>query len=188
MIKFFVILILLSSNAFAQRDINAKVTDYVRDLRGDISILKKWNSVLNRQPIKAKQMPSLSLEKVWKSVKGEYIADIYNYADFWFPPDFFDYWATPFEFKKKGGGDCEDFAISWYYAARAQGFVPSQLNLWMGYLPKKDNIQHMVLAIDFKGREYVFDNYSNKILLASEYMQKDFKLMYRFNELGWRTD
>ncbi len=188
MTKYLIIFILIANSAFARVDINPHVTDYVKALDGDVSLVKKWAAVLKKQPIEEGENNLKSLKKVWQAVTGKYISDSQNYAEFWVAPGTTDYWATPAEFKKKGGGDCEDFAIAWYYAARKQGFAASQLNLWVGYLPERDNMEHMVLAIDFKGKEYVFDNFSNKILPADKYMQKKFKLMYRFNETGWSVD
>lgn len=177
----------LSSPAHSQVDINAHVTDYVKELHGDVRLLKNWSGVLKRQPIQAGKTTPESIQKVFESVSGEYISDAFNYGDFWKPEDgFFDYWATPEEFKKNGGGDCEDFAIAWYYSARERGYKPEQLNIWIGYLPE-ENIEHAVLAIEFQGEEYIMDSMSSEVLSASDYMQKDFKLMYRFNENGWST-
>lgn len=181
--------------SLAQIDINSHVKDYVKDLKNptrSAALLPKWKGVLDKQEIVqgAKIPTKATLQEIFDSTKdARYIADTYNYNKFWKKPDeFFDYWAAPYEFKQKGGGDCEDYVISWYYEARFQGFSPDKLNIWVGYIPGKNNLQHAVLAIEFEGVEYIFDNYKNDIIPAKDYMQKEFKLMYRFNEEGWASE
>lgn len=184
------VLMALSSPAYSQTDINQATTDYARELTGNVKLLDKWHGVLNKQHIiSGEGKPTYeTLQKVFRSVRGDYITDSKNYSKFYHSPDvFFDYWASPDEFNEHGGGDCEDWAISWYYAAREAGFKPEQLNIWVGWLPKKNNMQHAVLAVEVEGKEYVLDNYSNTIHKADDYMHKNFKLMYRFNETGWST-
>jgi len=183
-------LLCLPKGVFAQVDINKNVTDYVIPLKNGTKLIEKWHKVLERQPIKEgnAKVNYETLVNVFESVRGIYKSDSYNYQSFWFKPNVnFDYWATPNEFKANNGGDCEDYAISWYYAAREAGFKANQLNIWVGWLPNHDNMQHAVLAVDIDGKQYILDNFNNKIMLASDYMHKEFKLMFRLNENGWST-
>lgn len=194
MIKFILtiaIIVITNNTAIAQIDINKGVTNFVKPLHGDLSLLPKWKSVLSMQQIIAgnKSPDYNSLLRVLETTKESfYITDSRNYQKWHKTPNqFFDYWATPKEFARKGGGDCEDFAITWYYAARKEGFKPSQLNIWIGYLPKLDNLQHAILAVEINNKEYILNSDSGVIQLASDYMHKEFKLMFRFNESGWSS-
>lgn len=98
-----------------------------------------------------------------------------------------DNWQTPEETLKRGCGDCEDFAILWYYMARAMGFSDDQLNILMGYLPKQNNEHHAILAIDLEGFEFVLDPYNQggDLKRGNEYNSNNFTLSYRINSVGW---
>lgn len=43
-----------------------------------------------------------------------------------------DYWKTPAEFYKDGGGDCEDFAIALYFKALSLGIRESDMAIVVG--------------------------------------------------------
>lgn len=73
-----------------------------------------------------------------------------------------DYWATPREFVQKSG-DCEDYAISKYYALRNLG-VPAKM---LRVAAVKDGIRgigHAVLVVFMDGDAYVLDNLTNLVL------------------------
>ena len=73
-----------------------------------------------------------------------------------------DYWATPREFIEKSG-DCEDYAISKYYALRELGVPPELLRV----AAVKDtirNLGHAVLVVFMDGDAYVLDNLTNLVL------------------------
>jgi predicted transglutaminase-like cysteine proteinase len=73
-----------------------------------------------------------------------------------------DYWATPQEFMQKSG-DCEDYAITKYYALRSLGIPASQLRI----VALKDNLRnlgHAVLAFIDGDQVYILDNLTNLVL------------------------
>ena len=73
-----------------------------------------------------------------------------------------DYWATPAEFMRKSG-DCEDYAITKYYALRDLGVPATQLRI----VALKDTIRgigHAILVVFMDNDAYVLDNLSNLIL------------------------
>jgi len=90
-----------------------------------------------------------------------------------------DYWATPKEFYAKGG-DCEDYAISKYFALRRAGIPASKLMLATGTIDDGDST-HMVLMVEYK-EIFVLDNIIEKVTPLNEYI--DFKVAYKFNEDG----
>ena len=73
-----------------------------------------------------------------------------------------DYWTTPREFIEKSG-DCEDFAISKYYALRELGVPADRLRV----AAVKDtirNLGHAVLIVYMNDDAYVLDNLTNLVL------------------------
>ena len=73
-----------------------------------------------------------------------------------------DYWETPREFVERSG-DCEDYAISKYYALRELGLGPETLRI----VAVKDSIRnlgHAVLAVFVGDDAYVLDNLTGLIL------------------------
>lgn len=73
-----------------------------------------------------------------------------------------DYWATPREFVQKSG-DCEDYAISKYYALRDLG-VPANLLRVAAIKDTIRNLGHAVLIVYMNGDAYVLDNLTNLVL------------------------
>lgn len=73
-----------------------------------------------------------------------------------------EYWETPEEFIKKSG-DCEDYAISKYYALRALGVPAERLRI----VAVKDTIRgigHAVLAFYEGDTAYILDNLSTMLI------------------------
>ena len=94
-----------------------------------------------------------------------------------------DYWATPREFINKSG-DCEDYAISKYYALRDLGVPANQLRV----AAIKDtirNLGHAVLIVYMENDAYVLDNLTNLVL--SHKKLKHYAPQYSVNEeFLWR--
>jgi predicted transglutaminase-like cysteine proteinase len=89
-----------------------------------------------------------------------------------------DWWATPQEFLKISG-DCEDFAITKYFALRELGFAADDLRIVI----LKDRIRgiaHAVLAVFLQGDAYVLDNVSSAIF--SHTRLKHYVPYYSLNE------
>ena len=73
-----------------------------------------------------------------------------------------DYWATPKEFLSKSG-DCEDYAITKYYALKDMGVPIEDMRIVI----LNDSIRgldHAVLAVDVDGVVYILDNVSNMVM------------------------
>ena len=73
-----------------------------------------------------------------------------------------DYWATPEEFLKKSG-DCEDYAITKFYALVKLGVDPSTMRI----VALTDTIQqvgHAVLAVYTDGDAYILDNMTSSVM------------------------
>lgn len=89
-----------------------------------------------------------------------------------------DWWATPQEFLKRSG-DCEDYAISKYFALRELGFPPEALRI----VVLKDrirNIGHAVLAVFVENEVHVLDNVTNMIFPHTKY--RHYVPQYSLNE------
>jgi predicted transglutaminase-like cysteine proteinase len=103
-----------------------------------------------------------------------------------------DYWATPLEFMGKGVGDCEDFAITKYFALRSLN-VPND-RLRITYVkariggPRSDVTQaHMVLGYyeDPTGEPLILDNLITELRPASR--RTDLMPVFSFNSEGLWT-
>lgn len=94
-----------------------------------------------------------------------------------------DYWESPDEFIKEGGGDCEDYAIIKYFTLVMLG-VPSD-KLRITYVSSLTlNQAHMVLSYYAtpEAEPLILDSLENKILKAS--LRPDLKPVYSFNGDG----
>ncbi len=70
-----------------------------------------------------------------------------------------EYWATPQEFISNRSGDCEDYAITKYFALQYFGWKPE--DLWVVFLHDKINIGgHAVLVAQSPRGQFVLDNLS----------------------------
>ena len=89
-----------------------------------------------------------------------------------------DYWANPKEFISKSG-DCEDYAITKYYALKDLGIPVEDMRITV----LNDSIrglEHAVLAVDVDGTTYILDNVSNLILADTKL--KHYKPYFSVNE------
>lgn len=89
-----------------------------------------------------------------------------------------DYWATPGEFMRLSG-DCEDYAITKYFALRALGFPASSLRLVI----VKDsirNLTHAVLSVTINDENLILDSLSDIILSDKHYTH--YRPQYSLNE------
>ena len=91
-----------------------------------------------------------------------------------------DYWATRGEFLARGGGDCEDYAISKYYTLKDLGISPSSMGLCVVH-DRYSGVWHMVLAVQTPDSPtLVLDNLSFNILPFS--LRTDLRLEVCMNE------
>jgi len=90
-----------------------------------------------------------------------------------------DYWATPAEFLIKSG-DCEDFAITKFYALIKLGVSPDDMRI----VALKDtirNLAHAVLVVYMNDNAYVLDNLTDMVLSHERY--KHYNPQYSVNEV-----
>lgn len=82
-----------------------------------------------------------------KSIKQAAI-DVDKFVDnkYKFISDRDDYWKTPQEFQKDGGGDCEDFSIVKYYYLLKAGVPDKYMYIMVGLTDQQDI--HAVLVVD----------------------------------------
>ncbi len=75
-----------------------------------------------------------------------------------------EYWATPYEFLQKRGGDCEDYAFTKLFAL--QYFDWPAEDLWVVLVhDKARNEGHAVVAARHKNRVFILDNLSKPVQL-----------------------
>ncbi len=75
-----------------------------------------------------------------------------------------EHWATPEEFISNRTGDCEDYAITKYFAL--QHFKWPVKNLWIVFLQDNVNVGgHAVLVAKTGNKTYVLDNLSKPVYL-----------------------
>lgn len=170
-----ILLLLLTSCTHDQSHpiLLSNVSNYVRDIAptDDFTVLKSWNDVLKKQPvIGSSKQPSY---EIMYAINKEC-----NRKDYKKNP----VWPTPVEFRQSTTADCKGFVICKYYALRAAGFKPEQLNIWSGSYKGQS---HLVLAAKLNN-DYILDIGSESNLpLAKDYFEKKFRPAYRFNETGW---
>lgn len=90
-----------------------------------------------------------------------------------------DYWATPAEFLQKSG-DCEDYAITKFYALIKLGVPPESMRV----VALKDsirNLAHAVLVVYVNNDAYVLDNMTDMVLTHSRYQH--YWPQYSVNEI-----
>ncbi|MDR2489551.1 MAG: transglutaminase-like cysteine peptidase [Desulfovibrio sp.] len=99
-----------------------------------------------------------------------------------------EYWALPEEFLRKGGGDCEDFAIIKYMALRYFSWPPEDLWILLLY-DRLNQGRHAVLATRVQDRVFILDNLSKPayLLIPEQQYAEHVSPIYAVNELGlWR--
>lgn len=146
----------------------ARVIEPSADLK---IIVPGFVNVLKQQPIlEGKNHKSLStIKKINDNVNSK---DSYKLSP----------WMTPKQFDKAKFADCKGYAVTKYYAARAKGYKPEDLNLWSG---DYDGHAHLVLTVRINENEVrVMDIMDRSLPLAQDYFFKHFTPSYRFNENG----
>ena len=90
-----------------------------------------------------------------------------------------DYWATPAEFMKNSG-DCEDYAITKFYALMKLGVDPDNMRI----VALKDtlrNLAHAILVVYMNKDAYVLDNLTDMVLTHTRYTH--YLPQYSINEV-----
>ena len=167
--------------------------------RGNFNALPKWKRVLSKAEAEVRQLDSCTPGKgcppgaaSWQRImaqsrglapfeKLKTVNAFFNKWPYRLDQDAYgtsDWWATPQEFLKLSG-DCEDFAITKYFALRELGFSPEDLRI----VVLKDRIRgiaHAVLAVFMDGDAYVLDNVTSVIFSHSKF--RHYVPYYSLNE------
>ena len=151
------------------------------EFRSVIKDLPKWERVLNLE----KQKPSFGSDRSrmpanvvprWEKLAAELAGKplkeqaqkVNNFFNQWpYKTDMAvwgveDYWAVPAEFMQKSG-DCEDYAISKYYALRELGVPANKMRIVI-IVDSIRNLGHAVLVVYYDDNAYVLDNLTNLVL------------------------
>jgi len=134
--------------------------------------LTEWHAFLQtqRQLDRRAQVEAVNHQANQKN----YVLDIDNYG-------MADYWATVKEFLLKDG-DCEDFAITKYYALRQLGFAPEALRIVV-VQDTNLRIPHAVLAVYLGDDILILDNQVNHVV--SHRQTAHYVPVYSVNESRW---
>lgn len=155
-----------------------------------------FKEVIAKQPIvEGVGVQSLNrINDLWSEMnsKFKYISDAENYgAWYMLKGASVDYWATPFEFIKKGGGDCEDWAIVAYYKLREIGFSKKQLAIWSVF-DKVNNEYHALLTIKLNNEIYILDSQEKEVIKNNNSILEKYTPVVGENEKGvfytWPTN
>jgi len=92
-----------------------------------------------------------------------------------------DTWLNPKEFLIKGRGDCEDYAITKYFALEKLGFDINKLYLTVVQVKGFPNAYHLVVMFMNKNNiPMILDNLSWKVLPLNK--RKTLKFIFAFDE------
>lgn len=158
------------------------------EFKGPISSLPQWTRILNEMskfkssfdkslPDKGSNNARASWEAFRNSVQNAQLMEKlqklnahFNKYPYRLDQDTWgqtDYWATPPEFASKSG-DCEDYAITKYYALRELGIPADDMRI----VAVKDRIRgigHAVLVVFAEGNAWVLDNQTDIVLPHDRY-------------------
>ena len=166
--------------------------------KGSFDALPKWKRVLSKAREQVRVLGSCQGQGCpagatsWQRIMGQargrepmeqlkLVNDFFNKWPYRLDMDAYgvsDWWATPQEFLKISG-DCEDYAITKYFALRELGFPADDLRVVI----LKDQIRgiaHAVLTVFLHGDAYVLDNVSSMVFTHGKY--KHYVPYYSLNE------
>jgi len=166
--------------------------------KGSFDALPKWKRVLSKAREQVRVLGSCQGQGCpagtasWQRIMGQargkepmeqlkLVNDFFNKWPYRLDIDAYgtsDWWATPQEFLKISG-DCEDYAITKYFALRELGFPADDLRVVI----LKDQIRgiaHAILAVFLHGDAYVLDNVSSMVFTHGKY--KHYVPYYSLNE------
>ena len=148
------------------------------EMRSKIGNLPKWTSVLGREQANPGFTDNRSFpgQGAWKEIrarlaqasvldKAKAVNTLINRWPYRTDMDVWgvvDYWEAPVDFFQKSG-DCEDFAITKYFALRSLGVPASQMRVVI----LKDtlrNVDHAVTVVYTEGDAWTLDNLSNTVM------------------------
>jgi len=140
-----------------------------RGTRG-YSILHNYIQFINRISLLKQNQQIIQVNNYFNAIVPKYDADNYNNEE---------YWATPFEFLTKIGGDCEDYVIIKRYTLNLLGI--SNKNMYYNVVKEKyTGGDHMVLTLKINNIYLTLDNLSTKVLAFNK--RVDLESVFLFNE------
>ncbi|MDR3073925.1 MAG: transglutaminase-like cysteine peptidase [Deltaproteobacteria bacterium] len=147
------------------RTFDKDVSPYMRD-----SVYKQWVQLVER----AKGLSALD--------KAKAVTAFFNRWPYRTDQDVYkldDYWATPAEFMQKSG-DCEDYAITKFYALTKLG-VPADSMRIVALKDTIRNLAHAILVVYTNNDAYVLDNLTDMVLTHARYQH--YNPQYSVNEV-----
>lgn len=182
---------------------NGKKTEPIRlfqsvAFRGSFEALPKWKRVLSKAREQVRVLGSCtgagcppgatSWQRIMEQARGQepmeqlkLVTTFFNKWPYRLDMDAFgvsDWWATPQEFLKLSG-DCEDYAITKYFALRELGFSQHDLRIVI-VRDRIRGIGHAVLAVFLQGEAYVLDNLTSSVFAHGKYAH--YTPQYSLNE------
>lgn len=103
-----------------------------------------------------------------------YVADRINWGEA-------DRWETPIEMFERGG-DCEDFALTKYFALRSLGFDDAAMRIAVVW-DKVDREEHAILLVEAAGSLWLLDNKIADVAPAAASADR-YRLIYSLNAEG----
>lgn len=164
------------------------------EFRGPLKGLPSWLSAMERNKRHPVFEPGskLNASTTWDEFKAKaealppmdqlkMVNRFWNQWPYRLDPELYgkpDYWAAPYEFRKKSG-DCEDYSIAKYYTLRALGWPADKMRIVV-LMETVRNVAHAVLVVYLDGDAYVLDNLSNNVLSHTRY--KSYAPQFSVNE------
>lgn len=176
MIRFILILIISISPLFSKEFyLNPHFEKQLKKDTNSYNIIKDYVGFLNTISTLDRNTQIKKVNNYINAIIPRY--DAYNYKNE-------EYWATPFEFFMKGGGDCEDYVIAKKYTLELMEIPPES----MYYSVVKEKYiggDHMVLSLHVKKNNsfLVLDNLSTKVLTFDKRI--DLEPVFIFNKKGF---
>ena len=154
------------------------------EFRGPLKNLPKWDRVLNVERKTPGLIPERALggrNALWGELRSEWrglsamdklrnVNSLFNQWPYRLDSEVWgvvDYWAAPVEFLRKSG-DCEDYAITKYFALKQLGVPVSDMRIVI-LLDSIRRLAHAILVVYTGGDAYVLDNLSNVVLSHQRY-------------------
>ena len=154
------------------------------EFRGPLKNLPKWDRVLGVDRKNPGLIPERALggrNALWGELRSEWrglstmdklrnVNSLFNQWPYRLDSEVWgvvDYWAAPVEFLRKSG-DCEDYAITKYFALKQLGVPVSDMRIVI-LLDSIRRLAHAILVVYTGGDAYVLDNLSNVVLSHQRY-------------------
>ncbi len=154
------------------------------EFRGPLKNLPKWDRVLGVDRKNPGLIPERALggrNALWGELRSEWrglstmdklrnVNSLFNQWPYRLDSEVWgvvDYWAAPVEFLRKSG-DCEDYAITKYFALKQLGVPASDMRIVI-LLDSIRRLAHAILVVYTGGDAYVLDNLSNVVLSHQRY-------------------